>query len=431
MNMFNRRTRIAGAGMSALMFSTALIALGGGAQAGAASTTGVTSKTITVGGLIEASSATGTNDSTSATGAKAYFNTLNAHGGINGRKIVYAGSETDFGTPTKDLTAAKTLVEDKHVFAVVPVATPALASGGTYLVSSKVPFFGWGVEPSFCNDTIGFGFSGCLVPSAKTDKVATTPAGLLETYLKKQGTYKKGETVALIADDTIAGSFGITVSKAAFVADGFDVVYSKASIPSTGTTNYAPYVSTILKSATGKPPAIMYYVTVVPQTIGMSDAMESAGYKGLQLDPTSYTPNIVNTPSTDKPMQGHLSWTQFSPSSLDNASVKAENKAYTKLTGKSAVIVPSYFTIGYLSAALFSAIAEKAGKNLTRTSFLKAANSGKFKYGITGLMGTVTYPTDHTEATPCGAMMLITGKSFKPEVPITCYSDTPLSTATK
>jgi branched-chain amino acid transport system substrate-binding protein len=427
--MIKIRIRVAAAGMSALMVSTVLVALGGGTQAGAAATTGVTSKTITVGGLIEASSATGSNETGTITGAKAYFDTVNSHGGINGRKVDFEGYQTDYGTPTKDLTGAKTLIEDKHVFAVVPVATPALASGGTYLVSNKVPFFGWGTAPSFCNDTVGFGFSGCLVPSAKTDKVAATPAGLTESYLKKKGEYKKGETVALIADDTISGSFGITVSKAAFVADGFDVVYSKASIPATGTTNYAPYVSTILKSATGKPPAITYYVTVVPQTIGMSEAMESAGYKGLQLDPTSYTPNIVNTPSTDKPMQGHLSWIQFASSASGTPAATTEAKAYEKMTGKSGA-VPSYFTIGYLSAALFSAIAKKAGKDLTRTTFLKAANTN-FTFGIKGLMGTVTYPKDHTNATPCGSLLLITGKTFKPEIPLTCYSDTPLSEATK
>jgi branched-chain amino acid transport system substrate-binding protein len=428
--MISRGGKFAAVGLSALMASTAVGILSDATPSGAASTAGVTAKSITIGGLTELTSATGGSEGIAATGAKAYFDTVNAHGGINGRKIDFVGSQTDYGTPAKDLTAAKTLVEEEHVFAVVPVATPSLASGGTYLVENNVPFFGWGTAPAFCNNTVGFGFSGCLVPSAKTDEVATTPAGLLKTYLQKKGEYKKGETVALIATDDTGGSFGTSVSKAGFEAETFDVVYSKAAIPASGTTNYAPYVSTIMKAATGKPPNLMYYVTEVPATIGMSEAMEAAGFKGLQLDPTSYTPNIVGTPSTDKPMQGHLSWTQFAATSSDTPATEAEAAAYKKSSGKSTTVVPLDFTVGYLSAALFTAIAKKAGKNLTRTSFLKAANS-TFDFGIKGLMGTVTYPKDHRYATPCGSLLLITGKTFKPEVPLTCYSNTPLSTATK
>lgn len=427
--MIKRWMRMAAAGTSVLMVSTVLVALGGGTPAGAA-TTGVSKKSITVGGLVEESSATGASETLAVTGAKAYFDQINHHHGIHGRKVNYIGAETDYGTPTKDLTAAKALVEEKHVFGIVPVATPDLSGGGTFLVTSKVPFFGWGVEPSFCNNTIGFGFSGCLVPSAKTDQVSTAPAGLMITYLKKHGDYHKGETIALIGSDSIAGSFGITVSKAAFVATTFDVTYAKAAIPATGTTNYTPYVSTIMKSATGKPPAIMYYVTQIPQTIGMSQAMDAAGFKGLQLDPTSYTPNIVSTPSTNAAMQNHLSWIQFAATSAGTKNAKAEAKAYKKATGKSTKVVPLEFTIGYLSAALFTGIAKKAGKHLTRTSFLKAANK-HFHYGLKGLMGAVTYPKDHQVATPCGSLLLIKGKDFKTQVPLTCYGDTPLSTATK
>jgi branched-chain amino acid transport system substrate-binding protein len=421
------RMRVAAAGVSVLMATTGLVAISG--QAGA-STTGVSAKSITVGGLIEATSASGYSEKTAVTGAEAYFKQVNSSGGINGRKVDYIGYKTDAGTPNKDLTAAKQLVQESHVFAVLPVATTGLAAGGTYLVKAGVPFFGWGVEPSFCNNTVGFGFSGCLVPSTKSDKVSTTAGGLVAAYLKNHGGFKKGTTVALIGADNTAGSFGITVSKASFVAEGFDVTYSKASIPGTGTTNYAPYVATIMKSATGKPPAIMYYVTEVPETIGMSNAMKAAGYTGLQLDPTSYTPEIVTTPSTDAAMQGHLSWIQWSPTSAGTPADKTELKAIEQQTGKKISLVDEQYSIGYLSAALFTAIAKRAGKNLTHASFIKAANAKKWTFGITGLMGTVTWPTDHKDAGTCGALLLISGKTFKPEVPLTCYGNTPLSTAT-
>lgn len=426
------RWRVAAAGMGTLMLTTTLATVGGSGAASAAASggTGVTKTSITVGGLVQETSAAGYSEKQAVTGAKAYFDTVNAHGGIDGRKVNYVGAQTDFGTPTKDVTAVKTLVQEKHVFSVVPVATTALAAGGTFLVKSGVPFFGWGVEPSFCNNTIGFGFTGCLVASTKKDEVATTPAGLLTSYLKKEHKYHKGITVALIGADNTAGSFGIVVSKAAFVADGWKVVYSRASIPANGTTNYAPYVSTIMHAATGKPPAVMYYVTEVPETIGMAEAMKAAGFTGINIDPTSYTPAIVGTASTDQSSQGRFTWIQWAATQANTAATKKELTTIEKVTGKLPSVVSEQYTIGYLSAAVFTAIAKAAGKNLTRATFLRAANDGHFTFRIKGLMGPVQFPKDHEWASPCGSMLVIKGKNFAPVVPLTCYTDTPLSVAT-
>jgi ABC-type branched-subunit amino acid transport system substrate-binding protein len=309
--MNKRWKALVGAGTAVALMSTGL-AFAGVASAATATNTGVTKKSITIGGLVQETNASGSSESSAITGAKAYFTQLNKQGGINGRKVNFVGALTDFGTPTKDATQAKALVQEKHVFAVVPVASSGFSSGATFLVKSGVPFFGWGTAPGFCNNTVGFGYDGCLVPSASQDQVGTTPAGLVADLLKKQGKTPKNTTVALIAQDNTSGSFGVTVSKAAFVADGFKVVYSKAAVPATGTTNYTPYVSTIMKSATGNPPDVMYYVTQVPITIGMTAAMKAAGFKGIQLDPTSYTlpartrpPRAVTSgPSTRRARQG-------------------------------------------------------------------------------------------------------------------------------
>ena len=33
--------------------------------------------------------------------------------------------------------------------------------------TNKIPFFGWGITPAFCNNKVGFGYTGCLVPLTK------------------------------------------------------------------------------------------------------------------------------------------------------------------------------------------------------------------------------------------------------------------------
>ena len=135
------------------------------------------------------------------------------------------------------------------------MVSPVLAQGGTYLVQNKVPFFGWGITPSFCNNDVGFGFSGCLVPTDKTDEVSTASAGLVEKLLGIQdGT---GKTVALISEDSTLRHIRHQGHRGAFVADQWKVTYSKASLPAgSPTTDFSPYAQAILTSNGGKAPDV-------------------------------------------------------------------------------------------------------------------------------------------------------------------------------
>jgi branched-chain amino acid transport system substrate-binding protein len=419
-----------GAGAIALTMvagPTGLASTAGAATNSGASAPGVTATSITVGGLIEKTSASGYTNTAVEQGAKAYFNTVNAAGGVNGRKINYVTGLDDTGDPSNDLQQAQALVQQDHVFAVDPVATTAFSSGGTYLVQQNVPFFGNGVAPAFCNNTMGFGYTGCLVPSDASDKVATTPAGLVTDYLKKEGKSSKHVSVALISEDSVSGSFGMAVSKAAFVADGYNVVYAKAAIPATSVSDWSPYVNAIMTADNGKPPAIMYFVTTPPNTIGLTAALGAAGYKGLKMDPTSYNPAYLSDAQSRAALQGELTWTQQTPFETKTPAVVAETKALRKVVGPTAPLTEQ-MQIGYWSAAVFVAILKKTGPTLTRDSFLKAANKD-FNYGVTGGLGTVEYPEDHTATAACGQLMLIKRNKFVPEVPLTCFTNVPLSIA--
>jgi ABC-type branched-subunit amino acid transport system substrate-binding protein len=74
------------------------------------------------------------------TGARMYFDNLNAHGGVDGRKIIYNPVIDDGTSPSGDTSAAQQLVQDK-VFAVVGVGTPFF-TGSSILRAQAVPTFG-------------------------------------------------------------------------------------------------------------------------------------------------------------------------------------------------------------------------------------------------------------------------------------------------
>lgn len=190
---------------------------------------GISANSIKIEGDIVKTSAVGYSQRLADIGTKARFNRANQEGGVNGRKIDYLGSLDNKLDPSQDLSTVKQVVQQDHAFAIVPMLSPQLAQGGQFLVQNKIPFYGWAVTPSFCNNDVGFGFTGCLVPTKGSDQVSTVSAGLMDKLLGIPN--GKGKTVAMISEDSTAGTFGIKVIQAAFVADGWKVVYSKATIP--------------------------------------------------------------------------------------------------------------------------------------------------------------------------------------------------------
>ena len=83
-----------------------------------------------------------------APGMIAYFNTLNAAGGINGRKIVLTNNLDDGGSPSQFTQDVHTLIDQDHVFAAA--ASSAWFTPG-YFVSTKTPTYGYNVSANWQN----------------------------------------------------------------------------------------------------------------------------------------------------------------------------------------------------------------------------------------------------------------------------------------
>ncbi len=114
---------------------------------------GVTPTSITVGSLATASGALAGQFSQLVNGVQAYFDAVNAAGGVDGRKILLKDQADDTGSPTNDTTQARNLVGQDHVFAVVGVGTPFFAAA-SYFAATGTPAFGymvtqdWNIHPN-------------------------------------------------------------------------------------------------------------------------------------------------------------------------------------------------------------------------------------------------------------------------------------------
>ena len=143
------RIRRAATLASASALTLGMLSTGLALSAGAASTPGVTAHTVTIGATVPLSGiAAGYAEVSAATAA--VFDYVNAHGGVNGRRIIYLRKDDCYNinalgctagvgnTPT--LTQTQTLVTQDHVFAEVgSLGTAAQDSVIGYLNQNAVP----------------------------------------------------------------------------------------------------------------------------------------------------------------------------------------------------------------------------------------------------------------------------------------------------
>src|SRR5258708_6294850 len=117
--------------------ATGSAAASGGALS--ASAPGITSSTITVGSHQPLTGPAAPGYSEIAPASAAYFAYVNAHGGVDGRKIVYKYLD-DAYNPTQTSTVVRELVLQDNVYAIFNgLGTPTHLAVESFLNSQKIP----------------------------------------------------------------------------------------------------------------------------------------------------------------------------------------------------------------------------------------------------------------------------------------------------
>ncbi len=110
-----------------------------GSTANTASAPGITATSVTIGSTQPLTGPAAPGYSEIAPASNAYFKYVNAHGGVNGRKITYTYLDDQYN-PTSTATQTRKLVLQDNVFAMFQaLGTPTHLSVVNYLNSEKVP----------------------------------------------------------------------------------------------------------------------------------------------------------------------------------------------------------------------------------------------------------------------------------------------------
>jgi len=87
-------------------------------------------------------------------GADAWYNWVNAHGGINGRMIEFIACDDGFN-PANSVACVQQLLEEDEVFAIVnPLGTPTLAAVIDDLAAQEIPVVSPGANATFLSEPL-------------------------------------------------------------------------------------------------------------------------------------------------------------------------------------------------------------------------------------------------------------------------------------
>jgi branched-chain amino acid transport system substrate-binding protein len=390
---------LAATALTGTMLLVGLVATTGTAGAATASVPGLTPTSVTVGTISTQTGTLASNFSSLIYGERAYYNYINAQGGVNGRKIDYKYTLDDGGNPTTFNQLANTLINQDHVFAVTGVATAFFSPN--LFVESGIPTYGYNVTGNWGGPANLF---------AATGSVQYYPAAGPQVGFVARQTQKK-PSLAFVAYGVAASAASCQAEQNSLKAAGYTVSYSDLKISYPGST-----VATDVQRMKQAGSNMVVSCMDVQGNVTMARAIKQYGLTNMtQL---WFSGNDQSTLDTNQSlMQGvyfdiaHIPFTaptsQYPALKLYFAQMKKYEPKY---------VTDEIALQGWESAYLFVQGLKLAGKNPTQASVIAADNS-LTAYTSGGLESPVNWKSaGHTGHAPpyCLAYIKVVGTKYEP-----------------
>jgi ABC-type branched-subunit amino acid transport system substrate-binding protein len=185
--------------------------------ASASSAPGVTAHQISVGSVATLSGDLAADFAPIVPGVRAYFDMVDAHGGVDGRKIVLTKALDDDTVDNEQVT--RTLIQQDHVFALVGEAT-AFFTGAQFLVQTGTPTFGYALSNDWTPAKNMFAAYGSVIDYTTTESFFPYIAHQLHSRV-----------AALVAYGVPQSADECTDAALALRKYGVDVGYSDLAVP--------------------------------------------------------------------------------------------------------------------------------------------------------------------------------------------------------
>ena len=329
----------------------------------AAAVPGITDNQVTIGAFQDQSGAAAVVGINMRKGMEAYFNWVNAQGGVNGRKIKFIVEDDGFQA-ARAIAATKKLVEQDKVFALVgTLGTPGVAATIDYIMEKQIPSI-----------YQGSGISALAFPPKKyifpVQPNFISEGRIVATYVVENLKMKR---VALACEQTDIGTEGLRGVReqlAVYKMEPVEVVnFGAADVD---------FSSQILKLMKAKPDAVIIYSTLKPA----AGFLKQAKVMGLEAQ---FLTTYVNADPIQMPaLAGDACVGLIAPGWVpvlgnDDDSVKYL-EIYQATYPKE---MPSAFAAaGFIAGEVFCEGLRRAGKNPTREGLIAAMESMRDWDGI-------------------------------------------------
>jgi branched-chain amino acid transport system substrate-binding protein len=396
MMLARRRTRTVGLAIAAL----ALLAAGcsnasnGGGGGGGSGAPGVTSNSITVGSLAALSGPLSAGFGDITYGVKAYFDMVNAQGGVDGRKIILGKVADDQGNATTDEIQARNLVVQDHVFAVVGVGTPFFEAG-PYLASKGTPTFGYLVEGGWDKYPNLFGAYGSVLYYGGNGGALTFVARQIHA-----------QSVAVLSYGFVATSKDACQAGASQLQqNGVSISYQDLNM------GYLADPTPDVQQIAAKHGDMVFTCVDGPENLKIAQTLRQYGVNARMIWLNGYDRSVAAQNASV--MAGDLFQIQHIPfeSAKEYPGKYPSMQQYIDTMNK---YEPqwTYDDVsfqGWINAELFVAGLKAAGRDLTQAKLVNAINN-MTDFTAGGLMSPINWKTAHTQATPpfCSAWVEVT-----------------------
>jgi ABC-type branched-subunit amino acid transport system substrate-binding protein len=356
---------------------------------------GVTSTSISVASLGTLSGSLAADFAAMVPGVRAYFEALNAAGGINGRKVNLTYTLDDTGNPSEFSALAHDLTDQDHAFAAVGVSSPFFSPN--YLVENCVPTYGYNVTGNWQ------GPPNLFAPDGSTlflPQVATDLAYLMKKY--------KLHSFATIAYGVAASSNACSTVNQYMTMGGYKQAYSDLSVQVGG--NVAPDVQR-MKSAGAQ---MIMSCMDVNGNINLARSVQQYGLKVKQLWENGSDQDVINQYANL--LQGvifEIGHVPFTASTSFYPGLKQYLQTMNKYAPK--YTYDELAAQGYSAAALFAQGVKMAGSNVTQSNVIKQDNLIT-AFNANGFYAVTNWTVAHTSAPGpfCGAYIQVQGKKLVP-----------------
>jgi branched-chain amino acid transport system substrate-binding protein len=341
---------------------------------------GVTSTEIHVGSIVSKTNPLGTDVGIFNDGIEAYLDSVNAKGGIYGRKLKLTSKRDD--QTSNNASQAEAMLTQDNVYAAF-VATE-LFTGSKALAKAGIPTFGWNINAEWAGPTNFFPnvapqcFSGCgLLPHV-------TP------WLAQQS---KKHRVAVLGYSVPQAASCVNGNVDNFKKFGKDVdaqvVYSDASL-SFGQTDFSAQVS---KMKTAKAD---FLVTCMDFNGDYAVAKEM-GLQGIRDGVTFYHANLYNpefVKANAQALEGGVVLTEIMATEHQPPAPGVQD--YLDYAAANDLTVTEMTMEGWIAAREFVDALKAAGPNFTRPTLISAWNQ-QTAYDAGGWLIPVDWTRQHTD----------------------------------